>query len=510
MNLKIVGYLISVLIVMEGVAIASCAGVALLMRDELHEILLMLCCAVFTSSCGIIGAFLLRPRSRSIQMGIREGFATVAGGWFIASIFGALPFIAITGLHAYDAFFETVSGFTTTGATLIDSTLKLRDGSTLPDGVESLSCGILFWRALTHWIGGMGIVVLSLAILPILGVGGQSLFNAEVPGVKTHDDQVTPRIASTAKILFMVYFVLTLMETLLLWGGGMPLFDSVCHSFSTIATGGFSTKNSSIAYYDSSYIQVVITIFMFLSGCNFILHYRALKGLPLRQYLSEEYRFFIYVLAAVTLIITVTLLFSNVTDPMSGEKYHMSPWLSLRAAAFQVVALSTTTGFSTADYTVWPGACGMLLLGLIFMGACGGSTAGGMKCVRLLLFLKFSFSELRRCIFPRSMQDIRLDGKRMETPVLNKAFGFLAIYVLTVFLFATLLPMVCEMDMITAISTSATCISNVGPGFGQISPVNTFSWMTPAAKLLCALEMLIGRLELYTVLIIFLPSFWKK
>ncbi len=510
MNLKIVGHLISVLIVMEGIAIASCAGVSLMMGDELHEILLMLLCAGITSFCGALGAFFLRPRSGNIQMGIREGFATVAGGWLIASIFGALPFIMITGLQIHDAFFETVSGFTTTGASLIDSTVKLRNGSTLPNGIESLSYGILFWRALTHWIGGMGIVVLSLAILPMLGVGGQSLFNAEVPGVKTHDDQLTPRIASTAKILFMVYFALTLMETILLWLGGMHFFDAVCHSFSTIATGGFSTKNNSIAYYNSSYIQVVITVFMFLSGCNFILHYRALKGLPLKQYLSEEYRFFTGILITVTLIITVTLLFSHVTDPMSGEKYHMSPWLSLRAAAFQVVALSTTTGFSTADYTVWPGACGMLLLGLIFMGACGGSTAGGMKCVRLLLFWKYSFSELRRCIFPRSLQDIRLDGKRMETPVLNKALGFLAIYVLTVFLFATLLPMICEMDMITAISASATCISNAGPGFGHISPMNTFSWMNPPAKLLLALEMLIGRLELYTILIIFLPSFWKK
>ncbi len=510
MNLKIVTYLISILVLLEGLAIASCGAVAFLMGDDPHEIFLMLSCAVITSLSGALGVILLRPGSKNIQTGIREGFAIVAGGWLAVSLFGSLPFIAITGMHVYDAFFETVSGFSTTGASVIDSTLELRGGSTLPNGVESLSYGILFWRSLTHWIGGMGIVVLSLAILPMLGVGGQSLFNAEVPGVKTNDDQLTPRIASTAKILFMVYFVLTLLETILLWIGGMHLFDAVCHSFSTIATGGFSTKNNSIAYYNSSYIQVVITIFMFLSGCNFILHYRALKGLPLKQYLSEEYRFFTGILIVVTLIIATTLFFSHVKDPISGDQYHMSPWLSLRAAAFQVVALSTTTGFTTADYTLWPGVCGMLLLGLIFMGACGGSTAGGMKCVRLLLFIKYSFSELRRCIFPRSLQDIRLDGKRMDTAVLNKAFGFLAIYILTVFLFATLLPMVCEMDMITAISASATCISNAGPGFGKLAPIYTFSWMNPAAKLLLALEMLVGRLELYTILIIFLPSFWKK
>lgn len=510
MNLKIVTYLISILVLLEGLAIASCGAVAFLMGDDPHEIFLMLSCAVITSLSGALGVILLRPGSKNIQTGIREGFAIVAGGWLAVSLFGSLPFIAITGMHVYDAFFETVSGFSTTGASVIDSTLELRGGSTLPNGVESLSYGILFWRSLTHWIGGMGIVVLSLAILPMLGVGGQSLFNAEVPGVKTNDDQLTPRIASTAKILFMVYFVLTLLETILLWIGGMHLFDAVCHSFSTIATGGFSTKNNSIAYYNSSYIQVVITIFMFLSGCNFILHYRALKGLPLKQYLSEEYRFFTGILIVVTLIIATTLFFSQVKDPISGDQYHMSPWLSLRAAAFQVVALSTTTGFTTADYTLWPGVCGMLLLGLIFMGACGGSTAGGMKCVRLLLFIKYSFSELRRCIFPRSLQDIRLDGKRMDTAVLNKAFGFLAIYILTVFLFATLLPMVCEMDMITAISASATCISNAGPGFGKLAPIYTFSWMNPAAKLLLALEMLVGRLELYTILIIFLPSFWKK
>ncbi len=511
MNLKTVTHLIAVLMIMEGIAMALTAGVSLLMKDSLNTVLTILGCGVFTSLLGLLTAILTKPRpGQKLQTGLREGFATVAGGWLIASIFGTLPFVMETGLWWHDAFFETVSGFTTTGSSVIDSTLKLMDGSTLPKGVESLSCGILFWRSMIQWIGGMGIVVLSLAILPMLGVGGQAIFNAEVPGVKTQDDQLTPKIASTAKILFVVYFAMTVLETLFLWFGGMTFFDAVCHSFTTLATGGFSTKSDSIAYYKSSYIQVVITIFMFLAGCNFILHYRIFTGMPLRQYLSEEFRFFAFMMVGATLIIATSLFFSDITDPMSGDRYHMAPWLSIRAAMFQVVTLATTTGFGTADYTLWPTSCGMILIGVMFMGACGGSTAGGIKCVRVMLLGKFCTSELRRCIFPRSLQDIRLNGKRVETPVLNKALGFLLIYIMTFFLFALILPMVCKMDLVTALSASLTSISNVGPGFGQISPVQTFAWMNIPAKLLLSLEMLIGRLELYTMLVIFLSSFWKK
>ncbi|MBO4632886.1 MAG: TrkH family potassium uptake protein [Lentisphaeria bacterium] len=509
MNFRLVCYLISCLIALEGLAISFSAGVAVLMNDTLHDILMLLECGLCTILLGSAGAALTRKRTMSAP-GFREGFAVVAFGWLLISIFGAFPFITVTGMCWYDALFETISGFTTTGATLIDSTLPLRNGYKLPNGIESLSYGILFWRSLTHWIGGMGIVVFSLAILPMLGIGGQALYNAEVPGVKTRSDQFTPRIASTAKILCMVYLGLTLLETMLLFFGGMTFFDAVCHSFATISTGGFSTKNSSIAFYNSTYIQLIIIIFMFLAGCNIILHFRALTGLPLKNYLNEEFRAFSLILITSALIIGIYLFFSDIKDPLSGISYRHSAGNSFLAALFQVVSIATTTGFATANFAIWPASACAVIFGLMLMGGCGGSTSGGIKCMRIILLFKFSVSELRRNIFPHAMQNIRLNGERMASSTTNRVLGFLLIYIVTCFVFQLLLTFVCDMDLLTALTGSISCIGNVGPAFGMLSPDRTFAWMTPPAKLLMALEMLIGRLELYTVMIFFLPSFWKK
>ena len=509
MNFRLVFNLISYLVIMEGLAMALSAGVAALMHDPRRDILWLLGCGIATVLSGLAGV-LLTHRRESVQPRFREGFAAVTFGWLMISVFGALPFVAVVGMHWYDAIFETVSGFTTTGATLIDSSLVLRGGRKLANGIESLPNGILFWRSLTHWIGGMGIVLFSLAILPVLGIAGQVLYNAEVPGVKTRSDQFTPRIASTAKILCLVYVGLTLLETILLFFGGMTLFDAVCHSFATISTGGFSTKNSSIAFYNSTYIQLVIIIFMFLAGCNFILHFRALTGLPLKDYLNEEFRVFAGILGVATLIITAYLFFSNLCDSTTGAMYHHNAKESFMAALFQVVSIATTTGFATANFALWPAAAGMLIFGLMLMGGCGGSTSGGIKCMRIILLCKFSLSELRRNIFPHAMQNIRLNGERQAPSTINRVLGFLLIYMTTCFVFQLLLTLVCDTDMLTALSGSVSCIGNVGPAFGMLSPDKTFAWMTPAAKLLLALEMLIGRLELYTVLIFFLPSFWKR
>ena len=507
MNFRLVIHLISLLIVLEGGAVCISSGVAALMQDSGRDILLLLECGFGIAIFGILG-MLFSKHGESGQAGFREGFAVVTFGWLLISIFGSVPFIVVTEMNWYDAIFETVSGFSTTGATLIDSKLPLRTGKTLPAGIESLTYGILFWRSLTHWIGGMGIVVFSLAVLPILGSAGQALYNAEVPGVKTRSDQFTPRIASTARILCLVYLGLTLLETMLLFFGGMSLFDAVCHSFSTIATGGFSTKNSSIAYFNSVYIQLVVIIFMFLAGCNFILHFRALTGLPLKDYLNEEFRTFAAILSVSTLIITAYLFFSP--DTKSGMQFHHSFLNSFLAALFQVVSISTTTGFSTANYAEWPVAASWIIFGLMFVGGCGGSTSGGIKCMRVILLCKFSISELRRNIFPHALQNIRLNGERVAPSTINRVIGFLMIYILTGLIFQFLLALVCKMDLLTAITASFSCIGNIGPAFGMLSPDKTFAWMTAPAKLLLALEMLIGRLELYTVMIFFLPSFWKK
>ena len=507
MNFSLVFQTISWLIALEGVAVCLSSGVAYAMDDPLCDILNLLVCGGITVAAGLIGIFITRKASG--QPGFREGFAVVTFGWLLISIFGALPFSVVVGMKWYDAVFETVSGFTTTGASVISEDLQLYPGHSLPCGIESLPYGILFWRALTHWIGGMGIVVFSLAFLPILGKGGQALYNAEVPGVKTRSDQFTPRIASTAKILLLVYCGLTLVETILLLFGGMETFDAVCHSFATISTGGFSTKNASIANYNAK-IQLIIIVFMFLAGCNFLLHFRALNGLNLKDYLNEEFRIFFLILLGSSLVIAGYLFSSHLIEPGTGISYHHNIKNSLLAAAFQVVSISTTTGFSTANYAVWPTAAGVIIFSLMFMGGCGGSTSGGIKCMRVILLWKFSLSELRRNIFPHSLQNIRLNGDRMTVSTINRVLGFLMIYMLTSLVFQLLFTFVCDMDLLTAISASVTCISNVGPGFGKLAPDQSFAWVSAPAKLLMALEMLIGRLELYTVMIFFLPSFWKK
>ena len=510
MNFCLVFQTISWLIALEGVAVCLSSGVACAMKDPACDVLNLLVCGGITIAAGLIGIFLTRKASG--QPGFREGFAVVTFGWLLISVFGALPFFVVTGMKWYDAVFETVSGFTTTGASVISEKLQLCRGYSLPQGIESLPKGILFWRALTHWIGGMGIVVFSLAFLPIFAKGGQALYNAEVPGVKTRSDQFTPRIASTAKILLLVYCGLTFAETFLLHFFGMSLFDAVCHSFATISTGGFSTKNASIAgfTFNSRKIQLIIIVFMFLAGCNFILLFRALNGLPFKDYINEEFRFFSLILLGSSLVIAGYLFFSHLIEPETGIAYHYNMKDSLLAAAFQVVSISTTTGFSTANYALWPTAAGVIIFTLMLMGGCGGSTSGGIKCMRMILLWKFSLSELRRNIFPHSMQNIRLNGDRMTVPTINRVLGFLMIYMLTSLVFQLLFTFVFDMDLLTAISASVTCISNVGPAFGKLAPDQSFYWVSAPAKLLMALEMLIGRLELYTVMIFFLPSFWKK
>ncbi|MBQ9336283.1 MAG: TrkH family potassium uptake protein [Lentisphaeria bacterium] len=509
MNYRQVIHFISWLVALEGLAICASAGVGWGMRDSLYKYSPLLTCGVITFVIGLAAATLSRKKEAGRNLGSREGFAVVTLGWLVISIFGALPFMAVTGLEWYDALFETVSGFTTTGSTVIGDELVLRNGTKLSKGIESLSSGILFWRSLTHWIGGMGIVFVALAILPALGVSGQVLYNAEVPGVKTRTDQLTPRITSTAKIICLVYFGLTLVETLMLYFGGMTFFDAVCHSFGTISTGGFSTKNASIGAYPGSYIQLIIIIFMFLSGCNFVLHFRLLSGLPLKDYLNEEFRVYFLTVVFSSLLIGIYLMCAE-----NLPEYYGSPKNAFLASAFQVVSVSTSTGFATGNFVVWPPVAGVILFGLMLMGGCGGSTAGGIKCMRMILLVKFSWSELKRHIFPHAVPNLRLNGERLSTPLMNRVLGFLLIYISTWLLFAFLLTLVCppgsKMDLVTALTGSLTCISNIGPAFGNLPPDKTFFWLPPAAKLLMALEMLIGRLELFSVLILCLPSFWKR
>jgi len=406
----------------------------------------------------IIGAILLASfKKTSNTLTKKEGYIIVTLSWIAISIFGALPFYLSGNTLTYtDAFFETISGFTTTGSSIFNN-------------VEIIPKGLLFWRSLTHWIGGMGIIVLSLAILPIFGIGGMSLFVAEVPGPTP--DKLHPRIAATAKRLWGIYVLLTFVETILLMFGGMDFFDSICHSFGTMATGGFSTQNASVANY-SPYIQYVIIVFMILAGTNFTLHYLALHGNVKSIFKNEEYKTYLFIIFGFTLIITLVLI-------LQQNIYYEK---AFRDALFQVVSIVTTTGFVSANYLIWPSSLLILMFILMFIGGCAGSTGGGVKVVRHLLIIKNSFLELKRLIH---------------------------LYII-IFVIGIIIMSIIGLDYETAIGSVTACLGNIGPGIGGVGPIENYSAIPSAGKWVLSFLMLLGRLELFTVLILLSPSFWKK
>ncbi len=498
---------IAALVVIIGLAILFSTGVSWYMGDSNKQVMGLFLSAMISIGFGI-STFLL-SRVNRYTLGIREGFGIVTLGWITASAFGAIPYIIVSDFFWYDAFFETMSGFSTTGSSVMDNQLLLMSGETLKTGIRDMSKGILFWRSLTHWFGGMGIVVLSLAILPFLGISGQKLYNAEVPGPTS--DQLTPRIANSAKILWGVYFLLTIIQVLFLWFGGMPMFDSWCHSFATLATGGFSTQQASIGHYGSAYFDTVITVFMFLAGCNFILHYRALQGKPLFYFKDEEFRFYLGVVLISTATITLNLILSgkNILDS-AGNEIVPTFFNALQYASFQVVSIITTTGFATADWDLWPAYSAILLVSLMFIGGCGGSTGGGMKSSRILLLIKYGKFQVERCLYPSVVANVRLNKERIDTSTLYKTLSFFFFFLIIYIICTILLCVVDDIDFRTATTASIAALGNIGPGLGKVGATCSYSWFSPAAKLLLTFEMLLGRLELYTVLVLFLPSFWKK
>jgi len=439
--------------------------------------------ALTTASCG--GTLFYFCRSRK-ELSLREGFGVVCFGWALFALFGALPYIYSGAVPSpLDAVFETMSGFTTTGSTILTD-------------IEALPKSLLFWRALTHWLGGMGIIVLSLAILPMLGVGGMQLFKAEVPGPTA--DRLKPRIQDTAKLLWGVYLLLTALETLMLMLGGMTFFDALCHSFATLATGGFSTRNASLAAYNSAYIDWVVVLFMFLAGVNFTLHLHALRGRIGDFYKNEEFRFYSWItLGAIGL-----LVFFNMTSGTYDDLV-----LNLRYSAFQVVSILTTTGFGTADYELWPVITQYILIMLMFIGGCAGSTGGGMKVARVLLLFKHAQVQIFRLIHPRAVRVVKLGKRPVDNEVLAGVLGFFALYI-GIFLIASLLLAASGMDLISGGAAAIACLSNIGPGLGSVGPVDNFAHVPAFAKTVLVVCMLMGRLELFTVLVLFFPSFWRK
>lgn len=433
---------------------------------------------------GLVGSILFLSFSKQDQnIRKREGYLIVALSWIFMSLFGMLPYILSHQIPSFeDAIFETVSGLTTTGATILTD-------------IEVMPKGILFWRSMTQWIGGLGIIVLTVAIFPLLGIGGIELFVAESPGPTS--DKVHPRISETAKRLWYVYVGLTLSATLLYWVGGMTFFDSINHGLTTMATGGFSTKNASMAYYDSAFIQYVAIFFMFLAGTNFTIIYFGLMGKVRRVLRSDEFK--AYTIAVLALAV---ILFYPIAA--GGNDYE----LAFRKSLFQVVSLVTTTGYVTDDYTQYGQGATFIFFMLLFLGGSAGSTAGGIKFVRHLTFIKNSWLEFKRLIHPRAVVPLVINGDRVTGRIITHIMNFLLIYLLT-FVLGSLALSLMGYDLATSLGAVATSLGNVGPAIGQVGPVDNFAFFSPIAKIFLSFIMLLGRLELFTLLILFTPFFWR-
>lgn len=436
----------------------------------------------------IVSFILRRLNSAPQEITIRDGFLIVTLGWLFMSLLGALPaFLSGWIPNFSDAVFESVSGFTTTGASILTD-------------IERLPRSLLLWRSTTHWLGGMGVIALAVAIFPFLGASAYQLFRAEVPGPTS--DRLSPRISGTAKYMWWVYVGLTVLQIILLLAGGMPLFDSVCTTFGTMATGGFSNRNASIAAYQSPYLQYVIIVFMFIAGASFTLHWLALRGKPGVYLKNDELRFFALVVVLATALI---FAFRIATGTAAGEP-------AFRSTLFHVVSCMTSTGFVTEDYGLWPVFPQLMLLALMFFGGCTSSTGGGMKNIRILVFLRHIGAEFKKLVHPSGVFPVKVDKKPVPDPILNSILAFVAVYII-LFVVGALVMGALGLRLDAAVSSVAACLGTVGPGIGtgagSVGPAANYAHVPEAGKWVLAFLMLAGRLELYTVLVLFTRRFWR-
>lgn len=494
LNLKVVAHVMGILLVFNGGFMLIPSIYSWIISESVA--LAIAESALISIFAGLSAMFFTRHHDKDITQ--KEGYLIVTFGWLFMVISGMLPYILSGEIQGVDkCFFETMSGYTTTGASILND-------------IESLSEGILLWRSLTHWIGGMGIIVLAVAILPFLGIGGMQLFAAESPGPSA--DKVKPKIADTAKRLWLIYFGYTLSETILLKVAGMNWFDATNHALSTLSTGGFSTKNASIAYWnDSPVIQYIIILFMFLAGTNFVVSYYAFKGKINNVLHNEEFKWYFFFIALFTAITSLSIYF--LSDPgIASIDYPMvlgKAESAFRHAIFQVLAVITTTGFVTADYTMWTPLITMLFFGLFFLGGSAGSTAGGVKVIRHLLMIKNGFQEFRRILHPNAVLPVRYKGSSVDQKIIYNILGFFILYALS-FIIGAVVFAGTGLNFESAIGASASSLGNIGPAFGSLSPVDNYASLSVFGKYWSSFLMLIGRLELFTVLIIFTPYFWKN
>ncbi len=482
MNIKVVSKIVGFLLVLIGLFMLAGIPFSIYYNDD--DIPALLISGIGTALIGAILWFSIKTKERT-DISKRDGFLIVTIGWIISSLFGTLPFIIYGSIPSFtDAFFETMSGFTTTGSSILTN-------------IEALPHGILFWRSMTHWLGGMGMILLSLAILPLLGVGGMQLFQAEVAGPSK--EKIHPRVAETAKRLWAIYVMLTGAETIFLILAGMNLFDALCHSFGSLATGGFSTKNASVAFYHSPAIEYIIIVFMFLGGTNFTLHYLALHG-KIKAYIQDdEFKFYIGFIFLTVASATLYLVLHNSESIESA----------LRHSAFSIITILSSTGFVTVNYEAWAPFASQFFLFLLLFGACAGSTSGGVKMIRYQLLFKNSLLEFKRLLHPNAVVQVRHNKKTVPQSIIEKVFAFVSIY-LMIFGISSFVMTILGLEIHSAMGSVAACMANIGPGLGSTGPVSNFSNVPEVGKWVLSFLMMLGRLEIFTVLIIFSPAFWKK
>ncbi len=482
MRLPVIAKVLGILMMLFSLTMLPPLGISLLYDDGQWS--------RFLNAMGMValsGLVVWYPfRVTSGELRVRDGFLITTLFWVVLSIAGSLPFyLSSNAPYTYvDSFFEAVSGLTTTGATVIT-------------GIDSLPESILWYRQQLQWLGGMGIIVLAVAILPMLGIGGMQLYRAEVPG-PVKDNKLTPRIAETAKALWYIYVSLTLVCAFAYWAAGMTWFDAFCHSFSTVAIGGFSTHDASIGYFDSAAVEMIAVVFMFLSGANYALHFMAFRQRnPLLYWQDPEFRFYVGALALVAVITIGVLIVTSTLDP----------FIALTKGLFQVVSIATTTGFTTADFSQWPHMLPFLLFIMAFMGGCAASTGGGMKVVRILLIFRQGSREIKRLLHPNAVILVKLGNRPVSDRVLQAVWGFFSVY-MGMFLLMLLILLATGLDQVTAWTAVGSAINNLGPGLGDVT--YHYGDINDVAKWVLCFAMLLGRLEVFTLLVLLTPAFWRR
>tara|TARA_B100000949_G_scaffold75843_1_gene67552 strand:- start:1679 stop:3169 length:1491 start_codon:yes stop_codon:yes gene_type:complete len=493
LNTRIIIHIMGLLLLCNGSFMLLAALASGIYKDGVTMDIML--AAIVTMLFGMMAMFYTRGHKKEVKR--KEGYIVVTFGWIVMSISGMLPYLFSGSIPSItDAFFETMSGYTTTGASILDD-------------IEALPEGVLLWRSLTHWIGGMGIIVLAIAILPLLGIGGMQLFAAEAPG--PGGDKLHPRITDTAKRLWLIYFGYTVLETLLLKLAGMSFFDAINHALATMSTGGFSTKNASLAFWnDQPLIQYIVALFMFLAGSNFVLSYFALTGRVKRVFKDEEFKYYFGFIVVFTIIAALGVYFradvpvSDFHPMVFGEAES-----AFRHTLFQVIAVITTTGFVSADFTSWTPFLTVFFFGLMFLGGSAGSTAGGIKVMRHLLIIKNGILEFKRTLHPNAVIPVRYNQKTVTEHIVYNVVAFFVLYML-LFIIGSLVLGFLGLDFVSAVGGSASSLGNVGPALGSLNPVSNYNSLPDAGKWWCSFLMLLGRLELFTVLIVLTPYFWKN